>query len=174
VAQPEEAAMPVTRLAQTALVATIALSLSLVAFGNITDYETNLAFVRHVLLMDTVFPDARIGYRAITNPALHHAAYIGIIAAELLTAALCWIGVARMLQHIGSEPAVFARAKRWPIAGLAVGFVVFQVAFIGVGGEWFGMWMSKSWNGIDSAFRFSIATIAVLIFVALPEDPSLR
>jgi predicted small integral membrane protein len=166
--------MPVTRLAQTALVATIALSLSLVAFGNITDYQTNFAFVRHVLLMDTVFPDARIVYRAVTSPVLHHAAYIGIIAAELLTALLCWIGVVRMLNHIGSGPAAFARAKRWSIAGLAVGFVVFQVVFIGVGGEWFGMWMSKSWNGIDSAFRFSMAIVAVLIFVSMPEDPSSR
>jgi len=164
--------MPVTRLAKSALVATIALIVSLATFGNITDYQTNLAFVQHVLMMDTVFPDARIGYRAITNPLLHHAAYIIIIAAELLTAALCWIGAIRMLRAIGGNPEAFTHAKRWSIAGLAFGFVVFQVAFIAIGGEWFVMWMSKSWNGIDSAFRFSMATAVVLIFVAMPEDQS--
>jgi len=110
--------MPVTRLAKSALVATIALIVSLATFGNITDYQTNLAFVQHVLMMDTVFPDARIGYRAITNPLLHHAAYIIIIAAELLTAALCWIGAIRMLRAIGGNPEAFTHAKRWSIAGL--------------------------------------------------------
>lgn len=38
-----------------------------------------------------------------------------------------------------------------------------------VGGEWFGMWMSQTWNVIESAFRFFITIIAVLIFVVLPD-----
>ncbi len=38
-----------------------------------------------------------------------------------------------------------------------------------VGGEWFGMWMSQTRNGIESAFRFFITIIAVLIFVVLPD-----
>jgi len=38
-----------------------------------------------------------------------------------------------------------------------------------VGGEWFGMWMSQTWNGIESAFRFFITIIAVLIFIAMPD-----
>ena len=50
-------AMLIARLSKTALVAAIAFLTTLVAFGNITDYETNWAFVRHVLSMDTIFPD---------------------------------------------------------------------------------------------------------------------
>jgi predicted small integral membrane protein len=38
-----------------------------------------------------------------------------------------------------------------------------------IGGEWFGMWMSSTWNGIESAFRFFITIIAVLIYVVLPD-----
>ena len=91
--------MTITRLSKTALVAAMALFSTLAAFGNITDYGTNFAFVQHVLMMDTIFPDATIAYRAITNPVLHHAAYIAIIAAETATAIPCWIGAYAMLSQ---------------------------------------------------------------------------
>ena len=71
--------MLVLRASKAITVAAMGLLVSHVAFGNITDYETNFAFVQHVLLMDTTFPSSTIHYRAITNPALHHAAYAGII-----------------------------------------------------------------------------------------------
>ena len=32
----------------------------LVTLGNITDYDTNWAFVQHVLAMDTIFPDSTL------------------------------------------------------------------------------------------------------------------
>ena len=70
------------RAAKATTVAAIALFASLVAFGNLTDYNTNFAFVEHVLSMDTIFPFSTIKYRAITNPALHQAAYAVIIATE--------------------------------------------------------------------------------------------
>ncbi len=38
-----------------------------------------------------------------------------------------------------------------------------------VGGEWFGMWMSKQWDGVPDAFRFFITIIAVLIYLVLPD-----
>jgi len=63
------------RAAKVALVAAVALFASLVTFGNLTDYNTNFAFVQHVLSMDTIFPFSTIRYRAITSPTLHHAAY---------------------------------------------------------------------------------------------------
>src|SRR5215211_3016118 len=74
------------RAAKIVLVAAIALFASLVAFGNLTDYNTNFVFVQHVLSMDTVFPFSTITYRAITSPALHHAAYALIIGAEIAIA----------------------------------------------------------------------------------------
>ena len=74
--------MPIMRVAKIAIVAAVAAFATLVAFDNITDYGTNFVFVQHVLSMDTIFPSSTIGYRAITSPALHHAAYALIIAAE--------------------------------------------------------------------------------------------
>ena len=31
-------------------------------------------------------------------------------------------------------------------------------------------WQSQQWNGVPSAFRFAVIIIAVLIFVALPDQ----
>jgi predicted small integral membrane protein len=160
----------IVRVSKVAMVAAIAFFTSLVAFGNITDYSTNFAFVQHVFLMDTIFPDAAIKYRAITDPVIHNAAYILIIAAETLTAVLCWIGAFLLLRRLRASSVIFNRAKGTAIAGLTLGFLVWQVGFMSIGGEWFGMWMSKQWNGVPDAFRFFITILAVLIFLSLRDE----
>jgi predicted small integral membrane protein len=84
------------------MVAAIALFASLVTFGNLTDYNTNLAFVQHVLSMDTIFAFSTIKWRAITDPALQHAAYTLIIATE--AARRCCAGPARWRSCVASAP----------------------------------------------------------------------
>lgn len=160
--------MQIIRLSKTTMVAAIALFASLVAFGNITDYGTNWAFVQHVFSMDTVFPTTTIRYRAIDSPALQTAGYVLIIAAETLTAVLCWIGAARLLLASG-DAVVFNRAKGIAAAGLTLGFLIWQVGFMSIGGEWFGMWMSQKWNGVPDAFRFFVTILMVLIYLVLPD-----
>lgn len=157
------------RTAKSIMVAAIALFATLVAFGNITDYGTNLAFVQHVLAMDTIFPGSTIRYRAITAPDLQHAAYALIIATEALTAVLCWIGTWMLLRSMRGEGAAFNRAKTFAVCGLGLGFLLWQVGFMTIGGEWFGMWQSQQWNGVPSAFRFVVVILGVLIFVAMPD-----
>ena len=151
------------------MVAAIALFASLVAFGNITDYDTNFVFVQHVLSMDTVFAFSDIKYRAITSPALHHAAYALIIATEAAIAVLCWIGAFALLRQLRADAAAFNGAKTFAVVGLTLGFLLWQVGFMSIGGEWFGMWQSQQWNGVPSAFRFVMVIAAVLIFVAMPD-----
>lgn len=158
------------RIAKIILVAAIALFATLVAFGNITDYGTNLVFVQHVLAMDTIFPGSQIGYRAITSPAPQHIGYALIIAAEALTAALCWIGAVALLRVLRGDARTFHRAKTYAVLGLTLGFLLWQVGFMTVGGEWFGMWQSQHWNGVPSAFRFVMVIAAVLIFVAMRDE----
>ena len=158
------------RVAKAALVAAIALFASLVAFGNVTDYNTNFVFVEHVLSMDTIYPFSTIKYRAITSPELHRAAYAIIIAAEAATAVLCWIGAALLARHLRADARTFNRAKTFAVLGLTLGFLLWQVGFMSIGGEWFGMWQSQQCNGVPSAFRFLMTIIAVLIFVALPDQ----
>jgi len=156
----------VIRLSKVALVAAIALFTTLVAFGNMTDYSSNFAFVQHVLRMDTIFPDSAIGYRAIESTAFHHVAYVLIIAVETCTAILCWWGAWRLFRHRHCTAGEFNHEKRIAIVGLTLGCLLWQVGFMSIGGEWFGMWMSDQWNGVPSAFRFFMTLAVVLIYVA--------
>jgi len=159
-----------TRLSKILLTATIALWLALVAFGNITDYGSNLVFVQHVLAMDSIFPDAGIHYRAIHAPLLQHAAYVLIIATETLAAVLCGAGGWRMWRARRAPAATFRRAGRLAVAGLTVGVLLWLGGFMAVGGEWFGMWMSTQWNGLASAFRFVVVLLAALICLGQRDD----
>jgi len=153
------------RYSKILFVAAMALYATLVAFGNITDYGTNFAFVQHVFMMDTIFPDSGIKYRAIQAPFMHHAGYVLIIACETLTAVLCWAGSVRLLKQLRAPAERFNRAKPLAVAGLSLGFLTWQVGFMSIGGEWFGMWMSKEWNGLDSAFHCFVMFILVLLYL---------
>jgi predicted small integral membrane protein len=162
--------MLIPRLAKIVCVASVALYMALVAFGNVTDYWTNYPFVVHVLSMDQVFPESTIRWRAITSPALHHAAYILIILTEIAAAALSAAGTIAMCLRIRGDGEDFRSAKGLAIAGLALGFLLFEGGFVAIGGEWFGMWQSKSWNGVEGSFRVAMILLGVLIFVSLRDD----
>jgi predicted small integral membrane protein len=84
-------------------------------------------------------------------------------------AVLCWIGAVSLLCNIGADAGLFNRRKTFAILGLTLGFLLWQVGFMSIGGEWFGMWQSQPWNGVPSAFRFVLAISAVLILVAMPD-----
>ena len=163
--------MLIIRIAKAALVAAIALHASLAVFGNVTDYAINFTFVQHVLSMDTILPNSTIRYRAITTPALHHAAYAMIIAGRAADGhpVLDRRGAARRRVAARAAPCSTA-AKPFAVAGLLMGLLTWQVGFITIGGEWFGMWMSQTWNGVPSAFRLVMIVLGTLIFVALPDS----
>jgi len=164
----------IVRTAKISLVAAIALFASLVAFGNLTDYNTNFVFVEHVLSMDTIYPFSSIKYRAITNPTLQHTAYAVIIIMQVIIAVLCWIGAISLILNIHADANLFNRRKIFAILGLTLGFLLWQVGFMSIGGEWFGMWQSQQWNGVPSAFRFVMTISAVLILVSMPDYDSER
>ena len=65
------------RWAKVLLLAAIALFFTLVAFTCITGFDTNYQFVRHVLAMNTPFPDSHATWQAIPL-----AFYLGIILWE--------------------------------------------------------------------------------------------
>ncbi|MFE7858785.1 DUF2165 domain-containing protein [Streptomyces sp. NPDC057403] len=143
------------------LTASVALYIALVAFGNITDFGTNQAFVQHVLAMDTTFKDDDLMWRAITSKGLQNAAYVAIIAWETVAALVLiyatWLWAGR--DH--------ARARSVSTYGLLMLLLLFGAGFIAVGGEWFSMWQSKTWNGLDAALRvfvFAGITLLVVLF----------
>jgi predicted small integral membrane protein len=108
-------------------------------------------------------------WRAIGSPALHRAFYLGIIAWEGLNAVLCWWGSVALLRALRSPAAEFERAKRVGVVALTAGMLLWFVAFLSVGGEWFLMWQSKLWNGQDAAFRL-FACEGLLLVVLLLGD----
>jgi predicted small integral membrane protein len=159
----------ITRTSKFLLVSGIALLYTLVVFNNLTDFDSNYQFVRHVLSMDSTFPGNHGRWRAISWPAAHLALYIGIIAWEILTTLLLWLGSIRLFRSRSQSPADFHRSKRTAIAALTASMLMFLVAFLSVGAEWFLMWQSHTWNGQDAAFRMFALAALVLIFLVQPE-----
>jgi predicted small integral membrane protein len=151
------------------LVFGVAIFYSLVVFNNITDYGSNFEFVRHVMMMDSTFPGNRGMWRAINTPQLHTVFYLSIIAWETVTMLLCWWGGIRMARALRGTAAAFHQAKRVSLAALALSLLMWLVAFLAIGGEWFLMWQSKTWNGQDAAFRMFTVVGIVLLLVVQPD-----
>ena len=159
------------RLTRAALVAGVALFYTLVVFNNVTDYGSNDQFVRHVLSMDTTFPGNRGMWRAVDSPAIHTLFYLSIIAWEGATMILCWWSAARLFAAARGSRERFAAARSTAAGALAVGMLLWLLAFLDVGGEWFLMWQSATWNGQNAAFRMFAVTGLVLLVVLSPDEP---
>ena len=154
-----------TRLAKAGAVLLMAAYLTLVAFGNVTDYDANFGFVAHVMSMDTTFRSESTMWRAIDSPALHHAAFAVIILLEAAAALLCWVGGIRLLSRL-RDPGLFHNAKAAALAGLGLAAFIWFGVFLVVANEWFMMWQSSEWNAKPTAFNLALLTFLVLIFVA--------
>jgi predicted small integral membrane protein len=155
--------MIVRRAVKTLLVGAVALDLTLAAVGNLTDYDSNYAFVRHVLSMDTIFPDSTLRWRALTDPFWHRAFYACVIAWEALAAVLAWAGFVLLARGR------WERGKTWAEAGLGAAMLLWLLGFLVVGGEWFAMWQSPTWNGMNAAFRMFAMYGIVLLYLIHPD-----
>jgi predicted small integral membrane protein len=70
------------------------------------------------------------------------------------------------------------RARSVSTYGLLMLMLLFGAGFIGIGGEWFSMWQSEDWNGLDAAMRVFLLSGVVLLVVQMsgrdPESPTSR
>ena len=103
--------------------------------GNLMDYDSNFQFVRHVLSMDTTFDGNALMWRAIDSPVIHHIAYIGIIIAEGIFAALALIGAVKLFRLRGADTVAYDAARKWGYAAYGLGFVIWFFGFIVIGSE---------------------------------------
>jgi len=159
------------RASKVFLVFGIALFYMVLVLNNITDYGSNYEFVRHVLMMDSTFPGNHGMWRAINSPVVHTVFYIGIITWESVTMLLCWWGGVRLLKSYRADAAQFTAAQNVAVIALTTSLLMWLVAFLDVGGEWFLMWQSRIWNGQEAAFR--MFTIVGLVFlVVLQREPT--
>ena len=161
----------ITRTAKLLLLAGVAFFYSLVVFNNLTDFDSNYQLVRHVLMMDTTFPGNHGMWRALTSSAAGYSFYIAIIVWEIVTAILLWWGCLALSRAIRRPAMNFEAAKRIPVIALMLSLLMWLVAFISVGGEWFLMWQSRAWNGEETAFRdFTMFGIVLLVFMFPERD----
>jgi predicted small integral membrane protein len=159
----------VLRIAKQLLLAGVALFHLLVVFNNLTDFDSNFQFVRHVLMMDTTLPGNHGMWRALLSPALQLAFYLAIIAWELvITIFLGWGGL-RLLRALRLSAAEFNAAKSVALGALVLSLMLWLVAFLTVGGEWFLMWQSHIWNGQDAAFR-NFAVVGLVLLILMQPD----
>jgi predicted small integral membrane protein len=162
--------MIATRIVKIFMLGALALFAGLVSFDNLADYDTNYAFIRHVMSMDATPPGNALMGRSVTSPSLWRAAYALIIAGEAVTALAFAAAAALLLRHLRSPAARFNRAKGLVAVAAGLGFLVWFFGFMVIGGEWFQMWRSPQWNGQQAAFRFYLTILAVLIFVMQKDE----
>ena len=158
-----------TRSAKLLLLAGIAFYYTLVVFNNLTDFGSNYEFIRHVLTMDTTIPGNHGMWRALRSPGVHLAFYWMIIAWELVTMMLAWWGVVGLSRALRQPANVFNAGKRVAVIALTASLLMWLVAFLDVGGEWFLMWQSHIWNGQEEAFRMFVIVGMVLLLLLQPD-----
>jgi predicted small integral membrane protein len=159
----------ITRAAKVLLMAGVAVYYTLVVFNNLTDFDSNYQFVRHVMMMDTTFPGNHGMWRSTKAPGWHLTFYWGIIAWEALTTVLLWWGVVRLGRAVRTLGAGFNAAKGVAVMALTLSLMMWLVAFLSVGAEWFLMWQSHVWDGREEAFRMFAVVGLVLLIVVQPD-----
>lgn len=161
----------VIRISKILLVASLAFYCLLSAFNNIIDYTAIFLSIKHVFMMDSLMPQTSITYRAITSPILHYAGFIFIIALEILTGILCGLGAYKLFRVRNQDAMIFNHTKKMAVVGLTLGFLTWEVIFMSIGGEWFGMWMNPIFNNVlTTAFHIFITFLVILIYVAHHDE----
>ena len=159
-----------TRIAKITMVACLAAFACLVTFDNLTDYDTNFEFVRHVLGIDTTFPGNALLYRRVTSAALWNAAYCLIIF---------WRRIDRPdAGECGDRTAAAVAIRRRPVQSRQT--VCLHRCHAA---SWYGS--SASWSSVANgfrcgnrpvgmakraAFRCYLTILAVLIFVHQKDE----
>jgi predicted small integral membrane protein len=85
---------------------------------------------------------------------------------------LCWAATVRLVIALKQSTVAFRTACITAVAAVTLGMLLWFVAFLSIGGEWFLMWQSHSWNGQDAAFRMFTMLGIILLFLSQPETVS--
>ena len=159
----------ITRSAKLLLLAGISLYYTLVVFNNLTDFGSNYEFIQHVLSMDSTTPGNHGVWRALSSPGIHLVFYWLIILWELVTGILAWWGLVNLFRALREPAIVYNAEKRVAVMALTLSLLMWLVAFVDVGGEWFLMWQSHTWNGQEEAFRMFMIVGFVMLLLLQPD-----
>ncbi len=141
----------------------------LITFGNISNPSPNQTFAQHVVSMDTVSEKSLVVQRAIAQPWAGQTFFISIVAWETTVTILCFSGLFFCVRTLRSPGDAFQKAKGCALLGLSLAMLLWVGGFLGVGGEWFSMWLSPQWNGQNSAGRMALVTGVALLFLERPD-----
>ncbi len=162
------------RFSKVVLAAGLGLFALLSAIGNVLDYQTNWFFLQRVMSIDTVGNDPDLAWRAVTNPVLQRTAFALVILFQALTGLAFLFGAVAMTRSLAASKARFRRAKGFVPVGISLGFLVWFVGFVVVGGEWFHMWRSDGWNGQPAAFFYYATMLIAGIYILMDTDGEMR
>lgn len=157
------------RLVITILILTAGLWHLIISFTNLTDYGTNFEFVRHVLSMDTIFPNSKVAYRSLPQSWIHHVCYWMIIILESTIAILLLVAGYRMNQNLKANGIDFENAKSKAYVGISLGMILWFLSFTVVGAEWFSMWQSTAWNATETAKSNLLIMIGIYVSLILVD-----
>ncbi|MBN9229392.1 MAG: hypothetical protein BGO90_04245 [Legionella sp. 40-6] len=143
----------------------------LATLTNIIDYKVNFSAVAATMTMKDIFAGSSLGIRAINYPLFHHLAFIFIIFCEGLGAVVTLMGTFKLIKNRSNDALIFNQEKNWAIAGLTITFLTWQVLFMTIAGEWFGIWMaSTSLAGtVRNAFQIFMMALGVLIYLNMDD-----
>ena len=151
-----------SRLIKILFAYTAGLYISLVCLNNLIDYRSNFAFVSMVVKMEDTFSLQRNGWRSVHSQWLQHLLFIVIIVWEGVIAICLFTGARNMVSKFHSSAVDFKAAKSFATWGFSLGVLLWFLVFIAIGGEWFLMWQSKTWNAQNTAF---LLTTCFLLFL---------
>lgn len=163
----------ILRLVKIVLLLSYGVVIGLDGFNNLVAPEGGFGEVRHVMSMDTTGNDPSYMWRAIDNETIQIIGYGGMIALQLLCGLLIFWAGWRMFRALRGSAAAFERAKSPGYAGLGLAVALWLGGFLGVGGYWFMMWLSSSYNATDGSFQQAVAALLVLLVLMQREtDPA--
>mgnify|MGYP003329928354 CR=1 FL=1 len=163
----------VIRYFQVCIVSCFCFYFFLIVINNIIDYETNFAFVKHVMSMDDTNNYSLLKLRKITSAAMHNFTFLLIITWELVCGLLLGMGAFQLVKSMNLSAFAFQQAKTYALLGLSFSVCLWFFGFIIVGGEWFLMWQSKRWNANSQAFlMLAVTLLSILVLIYSDREES--
>ena len=137
--------------------------------GNLLNYQEGLQAVYSVLSMETLPESVLSDGPRTPGPLLVFLGFAFIWGLKLAGGAMCLVGVIRMWVNRKAEPADFAYAKRWAIAGCGILFFMLFFGFNLVAVGQFKLYLSPLISAVELAALFAGQIGLVMIFLHQAE-----
>ena len=147
----------IIRLIKILLSSFLSIYAFLIFYGNVSDFDSNFEFVKHVLSMDSIFEGSVLSSRAITSNTIHLIAYYSIICAEFTLFCLAFTGTIFLFKKRNHDKDSFHEAKKFTLLALALGLSIFYLGFQVIGSEWFAMWQSENGMAFNKLLEIAVS-----------------